>query len=746
MELRIQKILYRVVVLLLVGILLLAGALIGMYNERDRLKQQDQAEVVTDIAVVNLDEGIYENGVKTYYSTILMDLEADNLVSENLESARQGILNGNYAAYILIPAEFSQNATSINNVPQKAVLEFAINPNLREDVSRLTMANVKNFEISLNTNMSYMYVQALLSEFHNVQDLSGTILKNDTTEMERLLAVDSNALLVFPEYEEVERVEPDFDEIEFDETFDKNEEILDSVYENYETFVKDGEDAFAAIKEKEETVIDEVETFYEAVSEIDISVDDNGDSVSEDGLETLENYLVDYDVEYEKQKKLVGDIITVLTLDGTSGEDEPEEDDDETGGESEEEDESQEGEDGDDTDTENNTGGENTGDNNDDGFDFDVEIKPVSQIIKENVENSLLAANILITSGNETNSQAISEMQGTIDELKELLSEQADEGDDGDADDEGSNDENTDGEIDNPDSNIETAEEPAPDTNTGASIDTDAVLAKLGELEDQLNQIGEIELIDVEDVYSDEAALEPFQVLTEEVNKIPKVDTQEYRSIFEEEVITPLNEEIESENQKVQEAGETMLVPLEEYITELAEFDLFELYDYDAMDELLEEFGNNIFMLEEQIVDVHGEYEDFVSDTVDQTNETMTTMQEELEDAYEDTAGNVYKEVSLAKEYRESMNEFNTDILGSFRQKLPYTRVGQLEYVQAYDFMVKPIQMSDASIEKNRTVIWQDSDVLRNILISMIAVWCLCICGLLFMRMRSFAGDTGDKE
>ena len=239
MELRIQKILYRVVVLLLVGILLLAGALIGMYNERDRLKQQDQAEVVTDIAVVNLDEGIYENGVKTYYSTILMDLEADNLVSENLESARQGILNGNYAAYILIPAEFSQNATSINNVPQKAVLEFAINPNLREDVSRLTMANVKNFEISLNTNMSYMYVQALLSEFHNVQDLSGTILKNDTTEMERLLAVDSNALLVFPEYEEVERVEPDFDEIEFDETFDKNVEILDSVYENYETFVKD---------------------------------------------------------------------------------------------------------------------------------------------------------------------------------------------------------------------------------------------------------------------------------------------------------------------------------------------------------------------------------------------------------------------------------------------------------------------------------------------------------------------------
>ncbi len=72
-------------------------------------------------------------------------MNSDYLVVENLETARQGINNGTYAAYIVIPSQFSHNAISINQEPQKAVLEFAMNPNLREDISRLTMANIKNF-------------------------------------------------------------------------------------------------------------------------------------------------------------------------------------------------------------------------------------------------------------------------------------------------------------------------------------------------------------------------------------------------------------------------------------------------------------------------------------------------------------------------------------------------------------------------------------------------------------------------
>jgi len=917
---RIQKILYITLIVLTSGILLLTGSLIGMQNERTKLIRQEQAEVVTDIAIVNLDEGVYEDGKRTYYSTVLMDLDAENLISDNLESARQGILNGSYAAYILIPSDFSHSAISINSVPQKAVLEFAVNPNLREDISRLTMANVKNFEISLNTNMSYMYVQALLAEFHNVQDLSEKILENDALETERLLGIDAKSLLVMPEYVEVELIETEIEEIDFTDSFDENEKIFDSVYENYEMFIKDGEDAYAEIKEKEETIVTEVESFHEEISKIDISTDSDGNSIYESGLEALESYVADYDVQYLEQKELVTDIIHFVVTGEKNSEEVP--------GNQE------------------TTGNEETPKNieiiSDEGEQEDSEttdifegIKPISHIVKENLENSLITVNDMITTGNQANSEKFSEMQLMIEELRTLVDELQEEentdppgegggentdlpgeeggentdppgeeggentdppgegggentdppgegggentdppeegggedtdppgegegedtdppieedGDDiallsegGDGDDtdtppegdgedgddtdtppdedgEGGEDtdppgegggentdppgegggentdppgegggENTDppgeGGGDNTDPPGEGGGEntdppgegggentdppgegggentdppgegggentdppPEDDPPEETTIDIAPVLEKLTQLEEKIGQYQELPLINIEDVYSVELDLTSFDKLKEEIEKIEKLDTEKYENIFNERVVLPLEEEIESENQRVQEASEAMMTPLEEYITELAEFDLYSFYDQEKMDGLLLEFSDNIFQLEEQIVETHGDYEEFVYDAMDSTNETMTTLQEALEIAQEDTASNVSKEVALAKEQRESMNAYNTEILGSFQSKLPYTRIGQLEYSQAYDFMVKPIQMSDTSIAKDRTLIWQDYDGLRDVLIIMIVLWSICVCWMLFLRMRRLTRDTNDN-
>lgn len=817
---RIQKILYITSIVLTSGILFLAGSLIGMQNERAKLIQQEQAEVVTDIAIVNLDEGVYEDGKRTYYSTVLMDLDAENLISDNLESARQGILNGSYAAYILIPSDFSHSAISINYVPQKAVLEFAVNPNLREDISRLTMANVKNFEISLNTNMSYMYVQALLAEFHNVQDLSEKILENDALETERLLGIDAKSLLVMPEYVEVELIETEIEEIDFTDSFDENEKIFDSVYENYEMFIKDGEDAYAEIKEKEETIVTEVESFHEEISKIDIATDSDGKSIYESGLESLEKYVADYDVQFLEQKELVTDIIHFVVTGEKNSEEVP--------GNQE------------------TTGNEETPKNieiiSDEGEQEDSEItdvfegiKPISHIVKENLENSLITVNDMITTGNQVNSEKIVEMQLMIEELRTLVDELQEEentdppgeggGEDTDPPGEGGG-ENTDppeeedgGETDPPEEgngeDIDPlaegedtdppAEEEGEDTDPPAegegentdppgegggehpnppveegdgeggddpdppgegdgeepdtppeddgeedppeeiTIDTAPILEKLTQLEEKIGQYQEVPFINIEDVYSEELDLTSFDKLKDEIEKIEKLDTEKYENIFNEQVVLPLEEEIESENQRVQEASEAMMTPLEEYITELAEFDLYSFYDQEKMDGLLLEFSDNIFQLEEQIVETHGDYEAFVYDAMDSTNETMTTLQEALEIAQEDTASNVSKEVALAKEQRESMNAYNTEILGSFQSKLPYTRIGQLEYSQAYDFMVKPIQMSDTSIAKDRTLIWQDYDGLRDVLIIMIVLWSICVCWMLFLRMRRLTRDINDN-
>ena len=66
-----QKISVTLLFLVQASILLLAGGILGMKNEQARLKRQQQEEVTTAIAVVNLDEGIWEEGKRIYYSSEL---------------------------------------------------------------------------------------------------------------------------------------------------------------------------------------------------------------------------------------------------------------------------------------------------------------------------------------------------------------------------------------------------------------------------------------------------------------------------------------------------------------------------------------------------------------------------------------------------------------------------------------------------------------------------------------------------
>ena len=49
---------------------------------------------------------------------------------------------------------------------------------------------------------------------------------------------------------------------------------------------------------------------------------------------------------------------------------------------------------------------------------------------------------------------------------------------------------------------------------------------------------------------------------------------------------------------------------------------------------------------------------------------------------------------------RSQINENNKVVLGSFSERLPYTRLGTLENEQAYDFIVEPVSFTDVSINQ----------------------------------------------
>lgn len=817
---KLQKTVKIISFVLLEGIILLSAGLAGMYNEQEKMKQEEQAETVENIAIVNLDSGVAENNKVRYYSQELMNLEADNLVSESLEAARQGIYNGSYAAYVIIPAEFSENAVSLNTVPEKATLEFAVNPNLREDVSRLTMSNIKNFEINLNTNMSYMYVQAILEEFHEVQDSSGIIMKNDNDEMARIMGIAPEGLMTSPEPMSPEWADPDIEDVDFDEAFETNSQISDTLRDSYDEFALQGEEAFELIKQGEEVVIEKLDAFMEVMMEIDIETDADGNVVYEQGIEDMSEYLAEREEEFLEQKTRIYNRIDAVIMA---------------------------------TPTPTPTGTPSPGDKtptptvspdkvptpsgslmptvsptkiptpsgspvqtlaptaSPEGTAIPTgtptpEIKPIPLIIKETIDGSLQAANQRIEEHNRNDENTIQEIREIIEEIRKLpgmpqtiymddnletesivpdgketdhdekdKEEQTDdeeEDEEEEQEDNAGEEEQTDeeeceeGQVDDIEEEEQTDDKegekeqaieewkeeaevvklPVYKSASGAASSSQAIVDYLDALEELLDRIEKLDEMTVDEIYDEETIRQEFRNLAQEIEELPELNAEEYQGIFETSVLQPLQEEVMNENLKIQEEGSSYMEAQSQYLEELMLFDPYEYYDYEKMDEMMASFAQNIFDLEEKVYKSQTGYLELVYDTVDLSNESMDAMEENLNDAYDGTKNNIENEVDLAKQYRQEMNETNITILGGFKEKLPYTRVGNLEYVQAYDFMVKPVRMWDNSVAKKRVSFWQDYNALKNMLIVLLIIWCLSIFAQIGIRLYEDKKEDFEKE
>lgn len=649
--LKCQKITKWICLFLLHSTLIIGCFLLGVKSVENRIQQEEREQTVTGIAIVNLDQGVIQKNKKIFYSSELLDLNSDYLVVENLETARQGINNGTYAAYIVIPSQFSHNAISINQEPQKAVLEFAMNPNLREDISRLTMANIKNFEIGLNTNMAYMYVQAILEEFHNAQDGAEIILANDDAEKVRIEEMNPDALLSALEYTPYDLEAPPIDKVDFDGILKDNIEISGELKKNYDQFVSDGKEKLNQIKEGETTVVQEMDDFADLLG--DVHLDRDGEeSVYAEGLQELENYVKKYEEELADQRAVIESMVEVAPIVSPTPTPTP--------------------------------------------VSAETEMPMPSAtptatptqipvVIKQMLMESLEDINNEIYQMNQQNKQE-------IDEIKKIIS----------------------GETGT--ESVEFAE------------DSEEIL--IGE---KLDNIETMRFLKIEDVYKEEIIEESLKQLVKAIDELPQFDSEGYENIVKQQVVQPIDEKIKTETARVQEEGSKCMESVQNYWLELSKVDMYQFYDQEKTDSLIINFTENVVELEKQIIDSQTEYQKYGNDVYLHASETMEDMQEQLGNAYDGTSENVQNEIDLLKEYRNNMNVLNSEILQDFSKKLPYTRVGNLEYVQAYDFIVKPIELSDESVARSKINFVQNDIFMIRLFFIMLSLWSISIVVLLIV-------------
>lgn len=241
-------------VLLIAGVIILTSVssfLLGKQVEEKKtlLGKQVQNEESTQIAVVNQDMGTnYKDKSVNYASDLIKSLDND-FVLTNRDAGKSGLEDGKYGAMVIIPGNFSQNITTINEVtPSKVEVYYETNDKSSEENKLKVTAKVSSFEKKLNSKLSYMYLSSVFNELHQGQDYVSDILKNDNTDLDAINSINDADILETINLTQLEGQNIDIKDLDLNKNFEENKKIINEIDEKYRDRLLEQEEQFNGVK------------------------------------------------------------------------------------------------------------------------------------------------------------------------------------------------------------------------------------------------------------------------------------------------------------------------------------------------------------------------------------------------------------------------------------------------------------------------------------------------------------------
>ena len=300
------KLLRQIAAAMATILLMLSCFYMGTHTEQKFQKVDN--EKAEEIVIVNLDEGISNSKAKNekiYYFNELLGYNETNFRIVSLESARNGIMEGRFGAYVIIPAEFSENVESVNDTPEKSQITYAMNPYLDNETKEVVLKNLALFYENLNYDISYLYVSAVLNDFHEVQDSSKIVLANDADDTERLMAVDPQKLLGLFDYPQLRQIEKEIEELNFNDIFDANTALGKGITENLKEDLKTGELAYQDVQLQSGAVFIGTDHVLEVIDGYSPGYDVEGNLIYQKGIDTVSQNFAKYnEVQHDNAEKL----------------------------------------------------------------------------------------------------------------------------------------------------------------------------------------------------------------------------------------------------------------------------------------------------------------------------------------------------------------------------------------------------------------------------------------------------------
>jgi len=200
------------------------------FYTKNEVQESNEEYTSEEIVIVNLDEGIQKTEITINYGNEFLAKMNVNVVG--LMEAREKLASGEYAGYIMIPENFSKSVESIHLVnPDLAVLKYELSDNLNKEAQKKAMHQLNAIQDTLNYEIGYMYLTAILKEVHDGQEQVSMVIQNDEEVVSAINSVQNDDLIEMVEMKSYKPIEKELD------VFDTSE-----IETNYQTAINEIKD------------------------------------------------------------------------------------------------------------------------------------------------------------------------------------------------------------------------------------------------------------------------------------------------------------------------------------------------------------------------------------------------------------------------------------------------------------------------------------------------------------------------
>lgn len=208
----------------------------------------------TKIAIVNLDAGVQYQNEQRNFAKELLENYSEDFSMTGLDDAKTGLTDGRYAAYVILPSDFSSNVVSINTTPQKSLLKYEVSGDLSQEATDKAWQNVMKLKEQLNDDVGYVYISSILSEFHDGQNNALKVLSNDSEDKEVIMSISNLDLIATLDITEVERLQNNIEDLDVSPDFETNKVIISAIDTAYKGYLNETASELSTLKEEGNSV------------------------------------------------------------------------------------------------------------------------------------------------------------------------------------------------------------------------------------------------------------------------------------------------------------------------------------------------------------------------------------------------------------------------------------------------------------------------------------------------------------